>query len=142
MCCHCNPLAFSTQWNITGCLVYDSIMIQESTFKHGLQTLMTALGSWYLKGQFNHYINLLFPQEQASIGCHIPICTVSQTKLEVCAILCYWWNTWSINDIKLNFHFSIFLIVEVLYFSQIDSLGYWHIRCQEGWYIQSVCIAQ
>ena len=26
---------------------------------------------------------LLILQEQASIGCHLPICTVSQTKLEV-----------------------------------------------------------
>lgn len=26
-------------------------------------------------------------QEQASIGCHTPICTISQTKLEVCGML-------------------------------------------------------
>ena len=34
---------------------------------------------------FSNKLNTIFLilQEQASIGCHLPICTVSQTKLEV-----------------------------------------------------------
>ena len=33
--------------------------------------------------EITKFVLLLILQEQASIGCHLPICTVSQTKLEV-----------------------------------------------------------
>ena len=33
------------------------------------------------------FLCVLCLQEQASIGCHTPICTISQTKLEVCGML-------------------------------------------------------
>ena len=36
---------------------------------------------------FNDLLIVSFSlQEQATIGCHMPICTVSQSKLEVCAV--------------------------------------------------------
>ena len=57
--------------------------------------------------QFNHFA---FLQEQASIGCHIPICTVSQTKLEVCYSLFYV----KYNDFNFNFLLFYFVIIEVL----------------------------
>ena len=57
--------------------------------------------------QFNHFA---FLQEQASIGCHIPICTVSQTKLEVSYSLFYV----KYNDFNFNFLLFYFVIIEVL----------------------------